>query len=127
MYADRTIINGITGRIIGCAFTVANVLRTGFAEKVYENALTHEMTKSGLLVAQKIAITVRYDNVIVGAYTADLLMEKLVLVELKAVRVLDAAHSAQGLNYVAATGLPICLLLNFGSPRLKIRRLVSGT
>jgi GxxExxY protein len=126
MYTDRTIINAITERIIGCAFTVANVLKTGFAEKVHENALTREMTKNGLLVAQQVAITVRYDDVIVGAYMADLLVENVVLVELKAAKNLDPAHSAQCLNYLAATGLPICLLLNFGNPRLEIRRLVSG-
>jgi GxxExxY protein len=126
MHTDRTILNGITEQIIGCAFTVANTLKTGFAEKVYENALAHEMTKNGLSVAQQFGVTVHYDGVIVGAYTADLLVESVVLVELKATKNLDPAHSAQCLNYLAATGLPICLLLNFGNPRLEIRRLVNG-
>jgi GxxExxY protein len=63
--------------------------------------------------------------VIAGAYSADLLVENAVLVELKSVRTLDAIHSAQCLNYLKATGLQVCLLLNFGSPRLVIKRFVN--
>jgi GxxExxY protein len=126
MHTDRTSLNGLTEQIIGCAYTVANTLKCGFAEKVYENALAHELTKNGLLVNQQFGVTVHYDGVIVGAYTADLLVENVVLVELKAVKALDAAHGAQCLNYLMATGLQLCLLLNFGTPRLEIRRLVNG-
>jgi len=126
MHTDRTSLNAITEQIIGCAFTVANTLKTGFAEKVYENALAHEMAKNGLSVDQQFGAAVHYDGVIVGAYTADLLVESAVLVEPKAVKALDPAHSAQCLNYLAATGLQVCLLLNFGNPRLEIKRLVSG-
>jgi GxxExxY protein len=119
-------LKGLTERIIGCAFTVANTMKCGFAEKVYENSLVHELTKNGLLVQQQFGITVYYDGVVVGTYTGDLLVEGAVLVELKAVKALDPAHSAQCLNYLTATRLPICLLLNFGKPRLEIKRLVSG-
>jgi GxxExxY protein len=127
MYTDRNEINGITERIIGCAFTVANTLKTGYAEKVYENSLAIELRKNGLRVAQQVGVTVHYDGVNVGDYTTDLLMEDIVLVELKAVRALDPSHTAQCLNYMTATGLPLCLLLNFGNPRLEIKRLVNGT
>jgi GxxExxY protein len=126
MHTDRTGLNGLTEQIIGCAFTVANTLKCGFLEKVYENALAHELTKNGLLVTQQFGVTVHYDGVIVGAYTADLLVESTVLVELKAVKALDANYSAQCLNYLVATGIEVCLLLNFGNPRLEIRRLVNG-
>ena len=126
MHADRTSLNRVTEQIIGCAFTVANALKCGFLEKVFENALAHELSKNGLLVNQQVGVTIHYDGVIVGAYTADLLVENAVLVELKAVKALDAIHSAQCLNYLMATGLQVCLLLNFGNPRLEIRRLVSG-
>jgi GxxExxY protein len=126
MHTDRTTLNGLTEQIIGCAFTVANTLKTGFAEKVYENALAIELTKNGLSVAQQVGVTVYYDGVNVGDYTADLLVENVVLVELKAVRALDPAHTAQCLNYMTATGLQLCLLLNFGNPRLEIRRLING-
>jgi GxxExxY protein len=126
MHTDRASLNGLTEQIIGCAFTVANTLKCGFLEKVYENALAHELTKNGLMVTQQFGVTIHYDGVIVGAYTADLLVEDAILVELKAVKALDAIHGAQCLNYLMATGLQVCLLLNFGNPRLEIRRLVKG-
>ena len=124
MYADVPRLNGLTKQIIGCAFTVANTLKTGFAEKVYENAMTHELRKSGLHVDQQFGVAVNYDGVIVGVYAADLLVENAVLVELNAVRVLEPAHGAQCLNYLTATGLRLCLLLNFGNPRLEVKRII---
>ena len=75
-------------------------------------------------IEQQYGVVVRYDGVIVGDYSADLLVERSVLVELKAVRTLDAVHSAQCLNYLKATGLQLCLLINFGNLRLEIKRLV---
>ena len=126
MNADRKNLDEISERVIGCAFTVANTLGIGFLEKVYENALAHELTKSGLLVAQQIPIEVKYDAITVGSYIADLLVENAVLVEIKAVRALDSTHDAQCLNYLRATGLTVCLLMNFANPRLEIRRRVAG-
>ena len=122
MNVDRTRHDEISERIIGCAFTVANTLGTGFLEKVYENALAHELRKAGLTVDQQIAIRVEYDGVTVGSYVADLLVENTILVEIKAVRALDKVHDAQCLNYLRATGLKVCLLLNFANPRLEVRR-----
>lgn len=119
-------LNQITERIIGCAFTVANVLGYGFVEKVYENAMVHELRKSGLSVEQQKAITVIYDGVIVGEYLADLLVEGSVLVELKSVRSLDEVHTAQCLNYMAATDILICLLLNFGK-RVEVKQFKNRT
>jgi GxxExxY protein len=126
MNADSEYLNEITERVIGCAFTVANTLGTGFLERVYENALAHELSKAGLVVEQQIAIKVEYDGVIVGAYVADLLVENAVLVEIKAIRALDTNHDAQCLNYLRAAGLTVCLLMNFANPRLEIRRRVNG-
>lgn len=124
MPGDREKLNGITERVIGCAFKVSNALGCGFLEKVYENALVHEIRKSGLNVEQQHSIQVVYDGVIVGDFLADLLVEGCVLVEVKAVKAVDNVHVAQCLNYLKGTGMPICLLLNFGSPRLEIKRLV---
>jgi GxxExxY protein len=124
MNADDTVVNRLSESIIGCAFTVANTLGSGFLEKVYENALAHELRKAGLVVAQQRGIIVRYDGVIVGEYAVDLLVEDAVLVELKAVRALDDIHRAQCLNYLRATGLQLCLLINFGKPRLEIKRII---
>ena len=123
---DRGAATVVSERIIGCAFTVANTLGIGFFEKVYENALAHELRKAGLCVRQQHGILVHYDGIVVGHYAADLLVEDLVLVELKAVSALEPSHRAQCLNYLKATGMPLCLLLNFGRPRLEIKRLVWG-
>jgi GxxExxY protein len=124
MNADQQRLNQITERIIGGAFVVSNALGCGFLEKVYENALAHELRKAGLNTEQQAAIQVRYDGVIVGDYVADLLVEGCVLVELKAVKAFDEIHVAQCLNYLKATGLTVCLLLNFGRPKLEVRRIV---
>jgi GxxExxY protein len=124
MNTDEMKFGRLSEQIIGFAITVANTLGSGFVEKVYENALAHDLRKAGLLVEQQYGVVVRYDGVIVGDYSADLLVERSVLVELKAVRTLDAVHGAQCLNYLKATGLQLCLLINFGNHRLEIKRLV---
>lgn len=113
-----------TERIIGCAIAVSNALGVGFLEKVYENALPHELRKAGLHVKQQEPIKVRYDEVVVGDYAADLLVEDCAIVELKVAKGIDAIHEAQVLNYLKATGVRVGLILNFGTPRLGIKRLV---
>ncbi len=117
-------VNLLTGRIIGCALTVLHGLGTGYLEKVYERALAHELRKAGLAVSQQHPMVVRYDGIVVGEYTVDLLVEHSVLVELKVARAIDEIHQAQCLNYLKASGLHLCLLLNFGKPRLEIKRIV---
>ena len=115
--------NPITEKIIGCAYTVSNILGSGFLEKVYENALAHELIKAGLKVQQQVPIQVLYDGLVVGYYLADLLVEDCVLVELKAIQGLEDVHKAQCINYLKATGLRLCLLLNFGTTRVEIKRI----
>jgi GxxExxY protein len=122
--ADR--LNVLSEQIIRGAFAVSNTLGCGFLEKVYENALAHELRKMGLSVAQQHGIVVTYDDIVVGEYAADLLVGESVLVELKAVRSFDDIHQAQCMNYLRATGMHLCLLLNFGKPRLDIKRIVSN-
>ena len=117
-------LNKVTEETIRCAFAVANSLGPGFLEKIYENALAHEIRKAGLLVEQQKAVCVIYDGLSVGEYFADLLVQGSVVVELKAVRGLEDIHMAQCLNYLKATGLKICLLINFGTSRIQIKRLV---
>lgn len=124
MNTDGHRLDRITEKIIGCAYAVSNELGCGFLEKIYENALVRELRKAGLEVAQQYPMQVVYDGVVVGDYAADLVVEEGVLVELKAVRALDEVHFAQCLNYLKATGLSICLLLNFGKPRVEIKRIV---
>jgi len=120
----RLTLNSITDHVIGAAFTVSNTLGCGFLEKVYENALVHELRKAGLKVGQQYDIDVHYDGKVVGEYTTDILVEDRVLVELKAVKVLNDIHMAQCLNYLKATGLSICLLINFAKPKLEIKRII---
>lgn len=115
--------NKLTEKIIGCAYTISNTLGSGFVEKVYENAFTHELHKNGFEVQQQFPIEVNYDGIVVGKFFADLLVDKIILVELKAVSNLDSNHIAQSLNYLRATGLETCLLINFGRSRIQVRNL----
>jgi GxxExxY protein len=124
--ANAARINDLSEPVIGCALAVSNTLGAGFVEKVYENALAYELRKRGLTVAQQGGVVVRYDGFIVGEYTTDLLAEDAVLVELKAVMALDTIHLAQCLNYLKATDLHLCLLLNFGRSRLETKCVVHG-
>jgi len=117
----------LSEKIIGCAYTVANTLGSGFLEKVYENALAHELRKAGLSVQQQFSVDVFYDSERVGEYVADLLVESEMLVELKAVKVLDNVHLAQCMNYLKATGLEVCLLINFGTPRIEVKRILNNS
>ncbi len=117
-------VNDITEKIIGCAYTVSNTLGIGYVEKVYENALVVATRKSGLMVQQQYPIKVVFDGVIVGEFFADLFVEKRVLVELKAVSMLMDEHTAQALNYLRATHADVCLLINFGKPKIQVKRLL---
>jgi GxxExxY protein len=118
-------VNEITEMIIGCAYVVGNSLGTGFLEKVYENALAYELQKTGLDVKQQHPIKVKYDSVVVGEYFADLLVENQIIVELKAIKQFDSIHMAQALNYLKATNFKICLLINFGKPKIQIKRIIN--
>jgi GxxExxY protein len=115
----------ITHSVIGAAYEVSNTLGVGFLERVYENALVIEMRKAGLFVEQQKPITVYYQGAIVGEYTADVLVEHELLLELKVARVIDENHSAQMMNYLRGTGLHVGLILNFGTPSLGVKRVVA--
>jgi len=127
MHTDGHRLNTITEKIIGCAYTVGNTLGCGFLEKIYENALKIELTRAGLLVEQQYPITVLYDKQIVGEYVADLIVEKAIIVETKAVKRIEDIHIAQCLNYLKATGLKVCLLINFGNTRVEVKRLAGAS
>jgi len=125
MSCDEGELNELTGEIIRCAFAVSNELGAGFLEKVYENALAHELRRARLAVEQQKGIQVLYDGVVVGEYAADLVVNGRVIVELKAVKAFDNVHFAQCLNYLKATGMEVCLLINFGVPKIEIKRFVN--
>lgn len=117
-------LNAVTAIIIGCAIKVMNGLGCGFLEKVYENAMVMELRAAGLKVGQQMPIKVMYRGQAVGDFVADLLVEDCVIVELKVAKALDDVHLAQCMNYLKATRMHVCLLFNFGKPRLQWKRIV---
>ncbi len=113
----------LTGKVIGAFFKVYNRLGYGFNEKVYENALAIELHKAGLKAVKQQEIVVYYDGESVGDYRADIIVNDIVILELKAVRELAEEHEAQLLNYLKATTIEVGLLLNFG-PKAEFKRKV---
>ncbi len=111
----------ITSRVIAAFYAVYNELGYGFLEKVYENALCIELRKLGLKVLQQVPIQVCYQGQLVGEYSADLLVNDKVIVELKAADAILEAHECQLVNYLKATRVEVGLLLNFG-PEPKFKR-----
>ncbi|MEO5693756.1 MAG: GxxExxY protein [Usitatibacter sp.] len=120
----RQELDRLTRQVIGAAQRVSSVLGEGFLEKIYENALLLELKKRGVRAEQQCPVHVRYEGEIIGDYMTDLLVEGRVVVELKTVTFLDRIHRSQCVNYLRATGLPVCLLMNFGCRRLEVRRIV---
>ena len=122
----RLELNEITEKIIGCAFKVGNTLGCGFLEQVYQNSLVHELRKTGMLVEPQFTVYVFYDDIIVGKFIPDVLVERAVLVELKAIKSIGEREMAQCLNAIKATKLTVCLLINFGNPKVEIKRIVNN-
>jgi len=112
----------LTEIIIGCAMKVHSTLGPGFLESVYQKALAHELRKAGLKVECEKPIAVHYDGVAVGDFSADMLIEDRVTLELKANQSLVPANEVQLVNYLVATGIEIGLLLNFGADKLEFKR-----
>jgi GxxExxY protein len=115
----------LTRSIIGTFYEVYNELGHGFLESVYENALCIALREKGFDVHQQIDVPVWFRGSKIGDFDADVLVNKLVIVELKSVRTLDPAHVAQLLNYLKVTDIEVGLLLNFG-PRPEFKRVVFG-
>ena len=104
----------ITAQVIKAFYKVYNTLGYGFLEKVYENALMIELTRSGLNCQKQVPIHVYYESTNVGEYYADIIVNGCVIVELKAAECLMEEHEAQLINYLRATNIEVGLLLNFG-------------
>ena len=114
--------HAITEKIIGFAMKVHRTLGPGFLESVYLNALVHELRRAGFSAEVAQRITVRYENVIVGEFVADLVVNDDVLCELKAASSLSKADEVQVVNYLVATNRDFGLLINFGAPSLQFKR-----
>lgn len=113
----------LTEKILGAFYQVHKELGYGFSEKVYENALVLLLREKGLKVEQQKSITVYFHEKIVGEYIADVLVNDLVLLELKSAKNIVDEHIAQLLNYLKATEIEVGLLLNFG-PKAEFKRKV---
>jgi GxxExxY protein len=115
----------ISNRVIGSALEVHRNLGCGFLERVYANALNIELTEQGIEFERQVPFKIRYKRRVIGAYYADFVVEKVLLLELKAASALTPKCESQPLNYLHASGMGVGLLLNFGSRSLQIKRMVT--
>ncbi len=122
MYKHQELTQGV----IKAAQNVHNKLGYGFLEKVYHNAMVLELRKMGLEAQSEKPITVYYDGQVVGEYFADIVVADRVILEIKAVQNLNAAHEVQLVNYLKATDVDVGLLLNFGES-LDVKRKIFET
>jgi len=120
---DERKLSDMTDAIICCFYNVYNALGYGFLEKVYENSLLIELKRMHIFAEAQAPISVTYAGEVVGEYFCDLLVDKRVIVEIKAAQLLTAGHEAQLLNYLKATDIEVGLLLNFG-PEPQVKRKV---
>ena len=114
----------LTERVLAAAFEVSNTLGAGFLEKVYERALLKELTLQGLQATSQAPYTVLYKGENVGQYLADIIVENTLVVELKSADTLTSQHTAQCLNYLKASNLRVCLLINFQNLKVEWKRIV---
>ena len=114
----------LTGRVIGCAMKVHSGIGYGFQEVIYQRALSYELGREGLSFERECEMPVFYEGVQVGTRRVDFFVEGVVLVELKAVSMLDDLHLVQLRNYLQVFGLEVGLLLNFGARSLEFKRLM---
>jgi GxxExxY protein len=114
----------VTEKIIGCAYTVHNKMGFGYLESVYEKCMLIELAKAGLRTESQRPVTVYYDDEVVGEFVADVVVEGVVIVELKSVRRVARAHEIQLVNYLTSTKIDVGLVVNFGPQKVEIKRKV---
>jgi len=117
-------LNSLTEAVLGAAFEVSNTLGAGFLEKLYERALVNELALRGIAAVTQVAYPVAYKGQIIGEFQPDLVVEGILIVELKCVDRFSPTHLAQCLSYLQASGLTLVLLLNFQHPKVQCRRVV---
>lgn len=121
----ETPFDALTQQVIGIAYRVHNALRWGYSERVYENAFCLDLAEAGLSFERQKPMTVYYRGQVVGEFVADLVIEGVVLIELKALFAgLEDDHKAQTINYLTCLRLPVGLLINFGKT-LDFKRLLN--
>lgn len=112
----------LTHRIIGCAMKVHSTLGNGFQEVIYQRALAIEMGRQGLGFQREMEMTIYYEGFDIGTRRVDFFVEDIIMVELKALIMLEDVQLAQAMNYCQAYNLPIGLLINFGAKSLEFKR-----
>ena len=115
-------IDSLIRMVMDCAVLIRRQLGPGYLESVYKNAMIVELRKHGLSYEIEMPINVYYDNVLVGEFMADIVVEKMLIIELKAVNSLHVAHEVQLVNYLTSTGIDNGLLINFGAEQLQFKR-----
>ena len=113
----------LTSRIIEACYEVSNELGSGFLESVYENALLVALDEKGIPANSQVPMAVVFHGKKVGEFFADIVVADKIVLELKAAKALTAEHQAQLINYLKATGMEVGLLINFGRPKVEIKRL----
>ena len=108
--------------IVDATYEVRKRLSQGYLESTYENALIVELQMRGLFVENQVSMEVDYKGVVVGVFKADLLVEKRVIVEIKAVSQLNKIHELQLVNYLTTTHINHGILVNFGGDRFEVKR-----
>ncbi|MFC1898599.1 GxxExxY protein [Candidatus Cloacimonadota bacterium] len=112
---------GISQKIIGCAFKVYNSMGYGYLESVYEKCMSIEYSNVGLNYEKKKSIDVKYKDQNVGHFIADAVVEDKIIVEYKSIQKLNKSHEVQLVNYLVATGIDVGILINFGEEKVEIK------
>ena len=121
---ERARLEALVEKVIGAAYEVSNILGAGFVEKIYERALIEELGLRGLRLKPQVPFPVAYKGKNIGTYSADLVVDDRLLVEIKCVEQFSNEHLAQCINYLKASGLHLALLINFRHPKVEWRRVV---
>ena len=128
----EVLYKALSYEVVGAAMTVHTTLGSAFIESVYEGALAHELDLRGIPYPRQPQLPVSYKEKQVGRFKPDFIVDDKIIpstssgrrLELKAVKALNEIHEAQAHNYLAASGLRLAILLNFGSPSLQFKRII---
>ena len=112
--------------IIGAAMEVHKILGPGFLESVYQAALEKELILRRIPFCNQVELPITYKGDLIGVYKADLVVDDKIIVEIKGISRLNSSHSAQALHYLAATGLELAILINFGMSSLEYHRVIKS-
>src|SRR5262249_11320852 len=122
--SNREELNELATKVIGAIYEVSNVLGVGFLEVVYERALVKELGLRGINARRQAPVKVKYKDEVVGKYRADVLVEGKLIIEVKCADGFANEHMAQCINYLRATDLNLCLIVNFQKPKAIWKRIV---